>query len=79
MSNSTADSSEPEVTDPMAKYDEVVTVKLVGTENAAQDYDGYTTDNSPWTEMLLDELNIKVEYMWLSAEYDIEAESCHCE
>gem|GEM_PF-6424663 len=70
VSNSTADSSEPEVTDPMAKYDEVVTVKLVGTENAAQDYDGYTTDNSPWTEMLLDELNIKVEYMWLSAEYD---------
>lgn len=66
----TTDSSTPEVTDPMAKYDEVVTVKLVGGVNAAQDYDGHTMDNSPWTQMLLDEYNIKLEYLWLSSEYD---------
>ena len=69
-SGTDAESSSPEVTDPMAKYDDVLTVTLVGNVNpASQDYDGYTIEDSPWTKMLLDEYNIKLEYLWTSADY----------
>ena len=62
---STADESgSSETFDPMAKYDETITVKLCGSMNSADDYDGYTIENSPWTEMLLNDYNIKLEYMW---------------
>lgn len=63
-------SSTAEVTDPMAKYDPPITVKMARSIDASIDQDleswGMTWDDNVWTQTLRDDYGINVEYVFLS-------------
>lgn len=70
--SSSATSSTPEDEgefDPMARYDETVTVRLIGDADPATDSSVFSKEDNPWIDMLLEEYNIKVEFLWSSSDY----------
>ena len=61
-------------TDEYEKYDEPVTIKVIGevTDQLRKNTlrDDYTIENNPWTDAYLDVLGVQREYMWVASSGD---------
>lgn len=57
--------------DPLGRYEETVVVKMCLATNQAMIFpDGDSYENNVWTRSLLEDLNIKIEYVWTAVDGD---------